>query len=80
MKKRVHHAWFTIIEEDDATPVRLEDLRSNVENMLGHSPTAIEFHLEDVEHSEEPIDCEFESPCEQCLYGMCPDAYPNKKP
>lgn len=49
MRKRVHHAWFTILEEDDETPLRIEDLRSNIENVLAHSATEIQFHLEDVE-------------------------------
>lgn len=47
---RVIHAQFVVTDYDEDDPLRLEDLRSNIENTLGHSCNDIEFHFEGDKH------------------------------
>jgi predicted hydrocarbon binding protein len=71
MKQRVFKATL-IVDGDGVESLRLEDLRSNLENLLGHMPYGSTLELEEDMDYVAPIDVEFESPCETCRYGKCP--------
>jgi hypothetical protein len=56
---RVIHAQFVITDYDEDDPLRLEDLRSNINHVLSHARDDIEFYIEGDEGFMrcEPGDC-----------------------
>jgi hypothetical protein len=72
MPQRVFKATF-IIDGDDLDSLRIEDLRSNLENLLGHAPYSTTLELEEDTGVEkcQMFECKnFQLPdCAKCPHG-----------